>query len=134
MATDAQTLLTAAQCYACFASNDYTIQLMKLSLLRQILLAQNPTAMTDAQTLLDQAKCYQCHGSNSYMMQMMELALLAQISNNGGGGGTGSGSVLSGAGLPTVIYPAGPPGGGTNALYTDSNTGILYSWYGGAWH
>jgi hypothetical protein len=36
MATDAQTLLTEAQCYACYASNPYTLNLLKLALLQQI--------------------------------------------------------------------------------------------------
>lgn len=36
MATDAQTLLTEAKCYACFGSNEYALTLMKLALLQQI--------------------------------------------------------------------------------------------------
>lgn len=44
------------------------------------------------------------------------------------GGGGGGGVVNSGAGAPVA-----DPGVAT-ALYIDTNTGILYQWYGGAWH
>lgn len=40
MATDPQTLFSEAACYACYASNPYTLNLLKLALLQQI--ANNP--------------------------------------------------------------------------------------------
>ncbi len=105
MATDAQTLLTEAECFECFAANGYMLNLMKLSLLRQILLAQNPMADTTPQALLAAANCYTCYAGNDYALKLMELALLAQIV--GGGSGTGgAGSV--GAGSPEGVVVANP--------------------------
>ncbi len=102
-------------------------QLMKLSLLQQILLALNPSAMTDPQTLLDQAKCYQCMGGPGEW-QLMELALLAQIVANGGGGGGGAtGSVLCGAVDPTVAPSS------TCAVYINTVSGQIFWFYGGSW-
>jgi len=74
VATDPQSLLGAVQCYDCYLAQ---YNLLKLALLRQILLAQNPNAATDPQSLLNQAACYSCFSSQ---WALMELALLAQIS------------------------------------------------------
>lgn len=119
MATDPQTLISQANCFDCYLPQ---YPLMRLALLRQILLALNPSAVTDPQTLISQASCYDC-----YLAQypLLELALLAQIVANGGGGGGGT---TCGAGAP-VAAPST-----TCALYIDTNTGTLYSYYGGAWH
>lgn len=68
------------------------MELMKLALLRQILLAMNPNAAVDPQSLLQQAACYDCNG-NPGMWKLMELALLAQISANGGTGLGNNGEV-----------------------------------------
>ena len=83
MATDAQTLLAQASCYSCFASNSYTLGLMKLALLRQAVLALSPMADTSPQALLAAAKCFECYGPNDYTLRLMELALLAQLSSGG---------------------------------------------------
>lgn len=79
MATDAQTLLSEASCYQCFGPNEYTLTLIELALLRQILLASNSGATVDAQGLLDIAKCYECFAPNPYALQLMKLALLKQL-------------------------------------------------------
>lgn len=39
MATDPQTLLDQASCYSCFATSQYTLELMELALLAQIVAA-----------------------------------------------------------------------------------------------
>lgn len=57
---------------------------------------------------------------------LRECIVVSACAASGGGGG--GGVVSSGAGAP-VADP-----GVANALYTDTNTGILYSWYSGAWH
>lgn len=119
MAVDAQTLLTEAQCYECFASNGYMLNLMKLSLLRQILLAQNPMADTTPQALLAAANCYTCYAGNDYALKLMELALLAQIV--GGGSGTG------GAGLVGVVDPEGVVVASPGTSYY--NTVLFKFWY-----
>lgn len=78
-ATDSQTLLDAAKCYQCFAANGYSVELMKLAILQQILLASNAAADVSPQGLLQQASCYQCYASNDYMLKLIELGLLAKI-------------------------------------------------------
>lgn len=92
-AIDPASLLSSAGCYNCFGPLT-TTQLMRLALLRDIVLAGNPNAMTDPQSLMTQANCFSCF-SNASMGDLMELALLAQIVQNGstGGGGGGSGFV-----------------------------------------
>lgn len=80
MATDAQTLLAEAKCYRCYD----TLDLIKVSLLAQLLRLANPMADTSPQALLAYAKCYSCYGANAYQLQLMELALLAQLVGTGG--------------------------------------------------
>lgn len=92
---DPQTLLTAANCYSCFGSDRGLMELLKLGLLKQILIAQNPMAATDPQSLLSQANCYSCFANSPGIATLLELALLAQIAANGSTGGGGSGAVSS---------------------------------------
>ena len=127
MATDAASLLAESACFSCFGTGG-EIQLMKLSLLAQILTALNPMADTSPQTLLDQAKCYQCYG-NSGMWQLMELALLAQIVANGSP--SASTSVTCGNGAPSTA----PAGGCGFYIQQDSvPPGQVWEYYSGAWH
>lgn len=91
MATDAQSLMVAANCYVCVGSSREQVELMKLSLLAQILKAQNPMADTSPQALLAAANCYTCFLNSPALMGLAELALLAQIV----AGGTSSGSNMS---------------------------------------
>jgi hypothetical protein len=120
MATDAQTLLTEAQCYECNGANDYSLLLMKLALLRQILLASNPVADTTPQALLADASCFSCYASTPYMLQLMELALLAQIVDAGGGGGGGSLVTLG------VVNPEGVVTDNPGALYWNKAGKVLW--------
>lgn len=82
MATDAQTLLEASNCYACYAANPFMLSMIELGLLRQLLLQGNPSADTSPQALLEYSKCYQCYAANDYMLNLMKLALLDQIAGN----------------------------------------------------
>ena len=128
MATDAQTLLAEAKCYECYGSNEYSLHLMKLAMLKQILEAANPMADTSPQALLAEAKCYACYGSSG-MWPLMELALLRQILEVGIGGGG-----MAGAGPPTITYPAGPTNDQEGTPYVDTLTGMIYWWYNGIWN
>lgn len=113
------------------------MQLLKLSLLRQILLANNPVADTSVQTLLSQANCFTCIPPG--MWSLIELVLLTQIVNNGGGGGGGGGSaqlVLYTTTSPTVdgVVPANQ---NANAIaYRADGTQPIFVWdpVGHAWH
>src|SRR5580704_9427005 len=93
MPTDPQSLLSAAGCYDCYGGSPGMQGLLRLALLRQILLAQNPNAMTDPQSLLTQANCYACYANSPGMVALLELGLLAQISSNGGTGLGNNGEV-----------------------------------------
>lgn len=109
------------------------MELIKIALLRQILLAQNPAAVTDPQTLLSQAQCYVCFANSSTYLALLELALLAQISNNGstGGGGSGTNQITSG-----TVNPVAPPANPAIAnAYFNSTTGVVFFWPAGgsAW-
>lgn len=125
MTQDPQTLLAAASCFSCYGSDRGLMELMKLALLQQILLAVNPNAVTDPQTLLAQANCYSCMG-NSAQWQLMELALLAQIANNGStvGGGGGVTSIIGGTNV-TVSPPSGTGAVTINASGGSSTGGIV---------
>lgn len=131
MATDAQTLLEETTCYQCNAANGYSLEMIKLGLLRQLLLANNPNAMTDAKSLLQAASCYQCYAANSYMLKMLELGLLQQLVLNGGGGGGPAGFVTCGTGAPTTA----PTSSCGFYIQTDSvPAGQVWEYYSGAWH
>lgn len=90
---------------------------MRLAMLRDIVLAGNPNAMTDPQSLMTQANCFSCF-SNASMGDLMELALLAQIVQNGstGGGGGAVNQIIAGTGIGVS------PAGGTGNV-TITNTG-----------
>lgn len=126
MATDAATLLAVSKCYQCYGSNEYALQLMKLSLLRQILLASDPMADTTPQTLLAASKCYQCYASSPYMLSLIELGLLKLIVDNGGTGGGGNCCIeLENAPVDRANFPVNepPPADQTHAsfrLYRDN--------------
>lgn len=130
--TTAKTLLAAAACYQCNAANSYELQMIKLALLKQILLAQNAMADTTPQTLLKQASCYSCYASNAYMLEMIELALLQQIVINGSTGGGGSGGTFGGNGSPVgVVFPTS-----AFAFYIQADSvppGLVWEYYNGAW-
>lgn len=80
---DPAALIASANCYACYASDSGQMQLLKLALLQQILIAIEPAADTSPQNLLNQANCYSCFGSGAGTMKLLELALLQQIAQVG---------------------------------------------------
>lgn len=81
MATDAQSLLAAANCYQCFAANEYMLDLMIVARLAQIAQELNPAVDVTPQTILAQAKCFQCYASNEYMLDLMRLQLWATVAS-----------------------------------------------------
>jgi len=125
MATDSRTLLDAVKCYACQTPG--TWQLLKLGLLQQILLAQNPMADTSPNALLAAAGCYACYSPGFW--QLFELGLLQQIVD---GGISGDVQVMSGAADPPVAAPANPA---LAAIYYAIPGNSVYIWdvAGAAW-
>ena len=122
MATDANTLLAETVCFSCLSEGEW--QLLKLGLLKQILLAQNPVADTSTTALLEAAKCYACLSPGIW--QLLELALLQQIVD-AGGGGAGGGAVTCG-----VVDPVAAPSGSC-ALYVNTVAQSLWYWDGVSW-
>jgi hypothetical protein len=100
MALDAQTLITQGST----AYGGYLPQynLINLALLRQVVLAKNPSAVLDAQTLISQATAL-CYGCTLSQYPLLELALLAQIVAGGGGGGGGAVCIVGGVGPPGAL-------------------------------
>lgn len=121
MATDPQTLLSAANCYTCQLPGEW--QLMKLSLLRQILLQLSPMADTSPQALLSQANCYNCYGPG--LWPLLELALLSQIVNQGMGGG--SSQIVAYTGANPNSDGVKPPNLNAPAIAVKPN-GTTYTW------
>src|SRR5438128_12643490 len=93
MASDAQTLMNEVACFACLPPAE--VELAKLGLLKQILLASTPMADTSAQALLETATRYACLPPGYW--QLFEFALLQHIVTGGGtGGGSGGGGRATG--------------------------------------
>jgi hypothetical protein len=96
VATDAQTLLTEAQCYACYGGN---LRLMRLALIKQWAELVDPTIDTSPQALLDYASCYACFaggiggGANLYLLELFVLVLIDQALSASGGGGQDQGRI-----------------------------------------
>lgn len=122
MATDAVTLSNQGLMYASQTAPQW--QLMKLSLLQQILHTVNPMAATDPTSLLANAGQYQTYGPQCW--QLMELALLAQLLQ-----AFSLGAVQSGTGAPAFT----PTSGTALWIQTDSvPPGLIWEYYNGAWH
>lgn len=97
-----QELLTDGRCFNCYGAS--AVQMMRLSLLSNLLTALEPTAMTDPQTLLTYGKCFNCYGASQ--VEMMELALLDQVVGAISGGGGGECPNVAGVGSPVgVVTP-----------------------------
>lgn len=77
MATDAQTLMTQAQCYMCAAQMSI-FQAMEIALLAQISVTHNAANDVTAQGLITAGVCYQCGGQLS-TAETMIIVLLKQI-------------------------------------------------------
>ncbi len=123
MASDAQTLMDEVACFACLPPGQ--VELAKLGLLKQILLASSPMADTSAQALLEAAKCYACLPPGYW--QLIELALLQQIVTGGGTGG-GSGGVLQTTGNPEGVLVSAT----ANAIAYDCATNKVWVFCGTA--
>ena len=106
MATDAATILSQSGCDDCVGLGPSQQQLIRLALLRQWLLALDPSAMTDAQSLLSDASasCYDC-----FLPQgaLMELGLLRKIAIALGASGTDAQTLLSQAGCDDCYQQLG---------------------------
>lgn len=76
MATDPQSLFSAAPCFTCYTPGQLSI--MEVVLLSQISLAKNPANAVDPKSLLAAGACYACYGTME-QLELMKLALLAQI-------------------------------------------------------
>ncbi len=79
MATDAASLLSQGNCYACYGLSE--VMIMRLALLAQISTLQNSTNNTTPAALLAQGACFSCY-SNGDVGTIMELALLVQIATS----------------------------------------------------
>jgi hypothetical protein len=124
MATcDPQALMESAKCFALIPSGQ--LQVLSISLLRQISLAVNPMADTSPQALMASASCFACLSAGQ--LAIIQTQLLCNIADTIGGGGGGASCVLGGAVNPV----AAPPAGCTNAMYINSVTSSLWYWNSG---
>ena len=125
MACDPQTLVNNARCFQCYGQGEM-FDAMEVVLLCAII--DGDTSMAcDPQTLLDQASCLLCTIPPG-MFPAIRVSLLCQIAASGGGGGGGGGGVTCGSGAP-VAAPSG-----ACALYVNTDDGVIFSYFGGAWH
>lgn len=108
------------------------LKMTRLALLCQILQKLNPVATCDVPTLLQNAKCF-CAVTTSTFEQV-ELQLLCEINAVAGtGGGGGGGGTLGGTGSPVGVVT--PTSSFSFFIQTDSvPPGLVWEWYGGAWH
>jgi hypothetical protein len=116
---EAEALLAAANCDICYMSPGS----VWYAIIAALIHIENGEPVPDAQTLISEIGCLECVISPG----MIPYAILQALRGISTGGGVG-GSVACGAGAP-VAAPSG-----TCALYIDTNTGALYSYYSGAWH
>lgn len=127
MATDAFSLLSGARCDVCYAPNQYSAELIKIGLLRQIALSLDPAADVSPQTLMAAGSCYLCFGANQYSLSVFQLALLVVIINNSGGGGGGVDRVFFGS----FGDPNGNQSANGAAIYYDTDGSVWAHYSGG---
>ena len=108
---DVQDLVAVGNCFACIPPG--TQQLVKLSLLCQILKALDPMAVCHIESLIASAQCFQCLPPG--MQSLVELSLLCEILH--AGGSSGQVCLLTGSGAPVGT----PPAGCAAAIYFDSD-------------
>lgn len=84
-AVNAQDLINVANCLGCLTP--FQLQLVRTSLLAQILQQTNPMASVDPQSLLNSAKCLDCLTPGQ--LSLVSTQLLAEILQAGGTGGNG---------------------------------------------
>lgn len=74
---EVQTLLESANCYGCY---DLSLsERLELALLRQWLMAVNPSADTSGATLLASVSCVACLGASVF--ELLVIALLSAIND-----------------------------------------------------
>lgn len=104
------------------------LAIIEIGLLKQILLAMDPNAMTDPSEILEEMRCYSCLSESQ--LNLISINLLSQIAENQI---TAAIEVFSEAdglfvgGVPTVV-PSG------DAAICIDNSGALWTYYNGAWH
>lgn len=86
-----QDLMNVSRCFACLPAGQ--LEILKTSLLCQILKDRNPMASCDVSSLLSAANCFSCLGSGQ--LAIIQTQLLCEILNAGGGGG-GEGCIVCG--------------------------------------
>lgn len=113
-------LTTAAKCFTCVPrSMQKPVELYLLAVAAGL-----GTDYAAVQAMVTAAKCMTCVPRS--MWEQVELYLLCLAA--GGGGASGESGVTSGSGAP-VAAPSG-----TCGLYIDTDNGLLYTYYLGAWH
>jgi hypothetical protein len=129
MAVDYKTLYTSASKYiGTGACSDY--EALKLALLEQVALTQNPMAATDINSLLSTASSSGYSGaSHASIPQLLELALLNIIATSGGGGGGGGLTAGNYAGAAPTFTPSGGTG-----IAVDTSNGRIWWYFNGAWN
>lgn len=120
-AAEVQTLINDVPCDLCNAPPGLEMYLVLAALID---VANGDPVPTTTQGLITEANCLLCLVPPGLVPYLMVQA----IRGISGGGGGGSGSVLSGAGAP-VADP-----GVSAAVYFDETTGAQYNWFSGAWH
>jgi len=116
-------------CLACLGVP--TAQLLRITLLKQLLTLMDPMASTDNSALLDEGKCFACYGMS--IPDVLELALLKLIYDlaAAGGGLGGADEIFSGnygGGVPTDVPTT------TQAIAFDTSNGTQWNYYSGTWH
>lgn len=114
---DPQAAVDAAQPYCCIPKGD-----LWLGVLAALIVVGNGDPMPTAEELQADIACLRC-SVQSGDVPLLILGAVANITGGAGGGG-----VTCGAGAP-VAAPSS-----ACALYVDTDTGTIYSYYLGAWH
>ena len=130
MATDAKTLLSQANCFACYAASSFDLRLIRLALLVGIVNGTSSMA-TDPKSLLASAQCFACYAANPYMLELIEIGLLVQILQGGSVGG-GSGIVFGAYGGAQPNFT--PASGQGVAIDTSPGFTRLWIYVNGAWN
>lgn len=117
MATcNVQDLMNLSRCFACLPAGQ--LEIIKTSLLCQILKGINPMATCDVATLLSASNCFSCLPGPQ--LAMIQTQLLCEILNAGGGGG-GEGCIVCGNSDPVA-----PPTCDCALAYNRVNSSFWY--------
>lgn len=116
----AQALLSASECLGCGMTHK--------QLLAALVYIQCKANNMDCTPATLNVNATQLREKMTEKQLLAALVYIQCINNGGGGGGGGTPLVTGGAGVP-VADPGIP-----FQVYTDTNTGNQFFWYGGAWH